>query len=342
MTALAQRTDAAIMERVVIAGDLAQLTPDERVTYYMKVCESVGLNPLTKPFEYIKLNGKLTLYALKTTTDQLRQIHSVSITRTDKELSEGVYLVTAHARTADGREDSDVGAVNIKGLTGENLANAMMKALTKAKRRVTLSICGLGWLDESEVDSVPNAQAVQVDVNTGRLPAELQDRRRDVTAEVAREAGVTSARVQQEPADRLRANIKQLWAEAKKKGLDAQLEPFAAKFPNWRTNDAEAHELRLQLIFIIENIPEAAEATELITDAQRGQLMGHMTRVGLGGKDDSDKRARFYNWFGGVTVPQVKHTNELTLEEAEALISMLSTVDAHEAATLLAEFEANR
>jgi hypothetical protein len=30
-----------------------------------------------------------------------------------------------------------------------------MKAETKAKRRVTLSICGLGMLDESEVESLP-------------------------------------------------------------------------------------------------------------------------------------------------------------------------------------------
>ncbi len=27
--------------------------------------------------------------------------------------------------------------------------------MTKAKRRVTLSICGLGWLDETEVESIP-------------------------------------------------------------------------------------------------------------------------------------------------------------------------------------------
>ncbi|EOV0478051.1 hypothetical protein ACOIM4_001927, partial [Campylobacter coli] len=44
------------------------------------------------------------------------------------------------------------GALNIKNLGGDNLANAIMKAITKAKRRVTLSICGLGMLDESELD----------------------------------------------------------------------------------------------------------------------------------------------------------------------------------------------
>lgn len=33
----------------------------------------------------------------------------------------------------------------------------MMKAETKAKRRVTLSICGLGMFDESEMESVPSS-----------------------------------------------------------------------------------------------------------------------------------------------------------------------------------------
>jgi hypothetical protein len=34
-------------------------------------------------------------------------------------------------------------------------ANTILKAITKAKRRVTLSICGLGWLDETEVEDIP-------------------------------------------------------------------------------------------------------------------------------------------------------------------------------------------
>jgi hypothetical protein len=36
------------------------------------------------------------------------------------------------------------------------LGNAMLKATTKAKRRVTLSMCGLGMLDEDEVASIPD------------------------------------------------------------------------------------------------------------------------------------------------------------------------------------------
>ena len=42
-------------------------------------------------------------------------------------------------------------------MTGDTLANALMKASTKAKRRATLSICGLGVLDESEIETIPGA-----------------------------------------------------------------------------------------------------------------------------------------------------------------------------------------
>jgi hypothetical protein len=147
-----------IVEMVLIKGDLGKLTPGERTNYYKAVCDSVGLNALTKPFEYITLNGKLQLYALKACTDQLRSIYDISVTDLTKETVEGVHIVTAKVQNAKGRTDADIGAVNIAGLKGEAFANAIMKASTKAKRRATLSICGLGMLDETEVEDIPRAQ----------------------------------------------------------------------------------------------------------------------------------------------------------------------------------------
>ncbi|EAH9345271.1 hypothetical protein J6921_001688 [Campylobacter jejuni] len=139
-------------ELALVKGDLSKLSDVERASYVKNLCESLGLNMLTKPFEYIVLNGKLTLYANKSATDQLRQIRKVSITKTEVAQVGDIYMVTAYAATPDGRTDCDTGALNIKNLGGDNLANAIMKAITKAKRRVTLSICGLGMLDESELD----------------------------------------------------------------------------------------------------------------------------------------------------------------------------------------------
>ncbi len=156
-----QTENFALMEKVIAEGDLSRLTAQERVSYYNQTCNSLDLNPLTRPFEYIKLNGKLVMYARKDCTEQLRKNHKVSITRLDSNIIDGVYIITAYARKPDGQEDVATGAVNVKGLIGEAFANAVMKCETKAKRRVTLSICGLGFTDESEVESIPGAKIEQ-------------------------------------------------------------------------------------------------------------------------------------------------------------------------------------
>lgn len=155
-TQLTTRPDTGSqIERLLISGDLAGLKAEERVSYYKMVCETVGLNPLTKPFEYITLNGRLTLYALKACTDQLRAIHNISITIMSREVVDDCYVVTARATNPSGRTDENIGAVAIANLKGEAKCNALMKAETKAKRRVTLSIVGLGMLDETEVETIP-------------------------------------------------------------------------------------------------------------------------------------------------------------------------------------------
>ncbi len=147
----------SVLNSVITKGDLSKLTDQEKTLYYKSVCESVGLNPLTRPFEYMTLQGKMILYARKDATEQLRKIHQISIEISSRELVEECYIVTARAKTPDGRTDEAIGAVSITGLRGDAKANAFMKSETKAKRRVTLSISGLGMLDEHEVASIPGA-----------------------------------------------------------------------------------------------------------------------------------------------------------------------------------------
>ena len=145
-------TAAIKTDAVLIQGDLSTLSEDQRSAYYMRVCESLGLNPHTQPFEFIPLGGKLKLYATRACSDQLRKLHGVSIQILSRELVEDIYTVTARAEDMTGRNDESCGVVSLKGLQGEARSNKIMCAETKAKRRVTLSICGLGWLDESEVE----------------------------------------------------------------------------------------------------------------------------------------------------------------------------------------------
>lgn len=162
VTAIA-RNGGQVLESAVIKGDLKDLSPEERVQYYAKVCDSLGLNPYTRPFMYVTLSGRLTLYATKDATEQLRNLRHVSVSITAREMVQGVYVVTARAALPDGRSDESIGAVPLEGLKGEALANGMMKAETKAKRRVTLSICGLGMVDESEIESIPDARVERFD-----------------------------------------------------------------------------------------------------------------------------------------------------------------------------------
>ena len=157
-TALATTDSAAALaEQVVVKGDLSKLTEAQRMTYYTEVCRSLGLNPLTRPFEYITLNNKLTLYATRAAGDQLRATRGITITNLEPRQVGELFVVTATGRDRTGREDASTGAVSTTGLRGDALANAMMKAETKAKRRLTLSLAGLGWTDETEVDSIPGA-----------------------------------------------------------------------------------------------------------------------------------------------------------------------------------------
>ena len=184
-TAVVSAQQGAMLEQVLIGGDLSRLKPEDRVMYYKQVCESTGLNPLTKPFEYITLNGKLTLYALRSCTEQLRKIHGVSILIVSREVVEDCYVVTARATDAKGRNDESIGAVPIAGVKGEARSNAMMKAETKAKRRVTLAICGLGMLDESEADSIAGAHYPSPGSVTAGALAALPGKTQDAIVETA-------------------------------------------------------------------------------------------------------------------------------------------------------------
>ena len=150
-----------IISKLILTGDVSQLLPAQKVEYITKLCERVGLDPLTQPFKLLKLQGREVLYADKGATQQLCQVHNISTEVTKKEMVSGVYVVTVRAHK-DGRYTDEDGAVTVDGLRGDALCNALMKAITKAKRRAVLALCGLGMLDETEIETIPNAVPVQM------------------------------------------------------------------------------------------------------------------------------------------------------------------------------------
>ena len=167
-----QNQQTSIANQLILQGDLSKLSANDKVRYYNGYCERMGLDPFTKPFDILRLNGKEVLYCTRSGTQQLNKLHKVShlITSRDTNAEAGVYIVTSKASLPDGRCTESIGAVNIAGLKGEAYANAIMKAETKAKRRATLDLLGLGVLDESEAESIPNASTVALQTMVEALP----------------------------------------------------------------------------------------------------------------------------------------------------------------------------
>lgn len=115
-----QNTNTDIVANVILNGDLSKLSGTQRVEYYNGYCSRLGLDPYTKPFDLLKLNGREILYCTRSGAQQLNKLHNVSHQITSREINEmaGVYVVTARASLPDGRFTESLGAANINGLKG--------------------------------------------------------------------------------------------------------------------------------------------------------------------------------------------------------------------------------
>jgi hypothetical protein len=149
------KTTARVVESMVLRGDISALSPEERAKFYLQMCEALGLTAATQPFAILRLNGKEILYPTRGATDQLAAIH-----RLNREIVDGprvidvagtkmIYAV-CRATHPNGRVETAVATVPVN-----DPLNGLMKAETKAKRRATLSILGLGMLDETEIETIP-------------------------------------------------------------------------------------------------------------------------------------------------------------------------------------------
>lgn len=187
-TAGEARDLARMVESLVMKGDISALSPEHRVRYYVQTCEGLGLNPHSQPFAFLRLNGKEILYATRGATDQLAAMH-----RIDREIIDGPKIIDIAGQkvaycVAKGTHPNGRTETATATLVVTDPANLYMKLETKAKRRVTLSILGLGMLDETEVDAIPAG---------AKEPGMVVD--------VTRDAGRDDAPAQNAPVDALAA-----------------------------------------------------------------------------------------------------------------------------------------
>ena len=165
----------AVVSDLVIKGDLSKLTAEQKIEYYNWLCKSLGLNPASKPFAVIRTKeGKEVMYALKDATEQLRKIYGVSVVEMTQSFQPDLCITKCRVKDSKGRYDVATGVTPFRqSLSAEEKANAIMKSETKAKRRATLSICGLGMLDESELDTMGNYESVPLAPPQGMLSSPL-------------------------------------------------------------------------------------------------------------------------------------------------------------------------
>lgn len=158
------------MSDLLLEGNLQQMTVQQRASYAWRLAKAYGLNPLTKPFDFITLdNGKVGLYTNRGAADQIREqkqysselIYSGPLLLGEEKVKEIYQVILKMVDPKTQRFEYATGCINIglpgnQGLMkGEALANAIMKCWTKAHRRGTLAMAGLGLPDESEVGDRP-------------------------------------------------------------------------------------------------------------------------------------------------------------------------------------------
>ena len=172
------------LQKFLFYGDLSSLSKSQQNEYVFKLSKSMGLNPWTRPFDMIVLNGKLTVYTNKGAAAQLRDLKHINLKKVYAgalRMGEGmpcnpaIYEVEIEASIPDEkaeggfRRSCNVGTVPIENLVGEALSNAVLKCWTKAERRATLAIAGIAFPDETEVGSIPTGPSEP----QRRLPRQL-------------------------------------------------------------------------------------------------------------------------------------------------------------------------
>ena len=160
--------DPSAIEKALAVGDVSKMDAATRVQFYRALCASCGLNVLTRPFILLKTqSGELHWYCTVAACEQLRKLHRVSTKILSREfLDAELYAVMVEVSTPDGRREEAQAVVAMGNLKGVERANALMRCESKAKRRATLAICGLGM---AMADEEVSGQAIAFDPQTGAV-----------------------------------------------------------------------------------------------------------------------------------------------------------------------------
>lgn len=108
-----------IAETVFNKNDLTPLSPGDRVLYVKALCQHLGLNYLTKPFDFIQTENGIAMYPNKECAAQLSSKYGITKEVVSREVRDDVLVVTVRAKLPDGRADESIGAVAMVKEQGE-------------------------------------------------------------------------------------------------------------------------------------------------------------------------------------------------------------------------------
>lgn len=148
------------VQRIAAQGkDTRALSHEERVATLAALSKALGLNPLTNPVRFLPMQGGEVLYVTRQATDQiaarLRLNRETVVGPEVREVGTNIRMVFCQVRVTapDGRSEMATATLPLK-----DPCNDLMKCETKAKRRATLSLAGLGLLTEEETETIPGAR----------------------------------------------------------------------------------------------------------------------------------------------------------------------------------------
>ena len=180
LEAMADEAQQAWQVAAAAGKDSRALTAGHRAAALAALCRALHLNPLTNPLIYVTLNGKEVLYVTRQATDQIAArlgLHRETVEGPEVRDFAGTKLLYCKVRVTmpgpGGRSETAVAT-----LPPADLVNAVMKVETKAKRRATLSMVGLGMMGEDDVEGAGGEIPVASDEPTeaqAKLSLDLSD-----------------------------------------------------------------------------------------------------------------------------------------------------------------------
>lgn len=144
-----------VLSSLVNENSMTKLSDAQRLAVVQSVCQHIGIPVELGGVQVLELNkGRHRLYFTAECADFLRHRHRVTCQTVNREVFEGMYLVTVRVSTPDGRSTEATGAV-VWPTVPSGRDNAIMKAETKAMRRATFKHIGLGiGLGEEDIEEV--------------------------------------------------------------------------------------------------------------------------------------------------------------------------------------------